>query len=129
MMEISEPTTESTDFKMVPKRKAAKRKATENANGDGAGTSMEIGTEDETTTVARPAFPPVKREKLANGTELRKIPVPSHRYSPLKENWMKLFTPIVEHLHLQVRFNLKNRQVEIRSCKDTEDIGNFKLNL
>lgn len=47
-------------------------------------------------------------------TELRKVPVPQNRYGPLKENWMKIFTPIVEHLHLQVRFNLKTRNVEIK---------------
>jgi RNA-binding protein PNO1 len=54
---------------------------------------------------------------------MRKIPVPAHRYTPLKDNWMKIFTPIVEHLQLQVRFNLKTRQVEIRTCKDTKDIS------
>lgn len=27
---------------------------------------------------------------------------------------MKIFTPIVEHLGLQIRFNLKSRNVEIR---------------
>merc|ERR1712170_227506 len=63
-----------------------------------------------------------KREKLADGTEVRKIPVPSHRHSPLKENWMKIFEPIVQHLKLQIRFNLKTRNVEIRTCKDTEDV-------
>lgn len=46
--------------------------------------------------------------------ETRKIPVPANRYTPLKENWMKIFTPIVEHLGLQIRFNLKSRNVEIR---------------
>lgn len=45
---------------------------------------------------------------------MRKIPVPANRYTPLKENWMKIFTPIVEHLGLQIRFNLKSRNVEIR---------------
>ena len=74
-----------------------------------------------TTAPLRPAFPPIKREKLADGSEVfsitssnlspvtmicspkvRKIPVPSHRYTPLKENWMKIFEPIVEHLKLQV---------------------------
>ena len=53
---------------------------------------------------------------------MRKIPVPRHRYSPLKENWMKIFEPIVEHLKLQIRFNLKTRNVEVRTCKDTEDV-------
>ena len=124
MESVSQSTNESADFKLVPKRKAAKRKATTDAMDQQGTSAMEVGAPDEdATTVARPAFPPVKREKLASGLEMRKIPVPSHRYSPLKENWMKLFTPIVEHLHLQVRFNLKSRQVEIRSCKDTEDIG------
>lgn len=46
--------------------------------------------------------------------ETRKISVPANRYTPLKENWMKIFTPIVEHLGLQIRFNLKSRNVEIR---------------
>ena len=72
------------------------------------------------TAPLKPAFPPIKKEKLADGSEvgcqlwqgnifltfvlfqLRKIPVPSHRYSPLKENWIKIFEPIVEHLKLQV---------------------------
>lgn len=45
---------------------------------------------------------------------MRKIPVPANRYTPLKENWTKIFTPIVENLQLQVRFNLKTRNVEIK---------------
>lgn len=45
---------------------------------------------------------------------MRKIPVPANRYTPLKENWMKIFTPVVEHLQLQIRFNLKTRNVEIK---------------
>lgn len=58
--------------------------------------------------------------------ETRKVPVPAHRYTPLKENWMKIFTPIVEHLQLQIRFNLKTRNVEIRTCADTTDIANLQ---
>lgn len=45
---------------------------------------------------------------------MRKIAVPAHRYTPLKDNWLKIFTPIVENLQLQVRFNLKTRNVEIK---------------
>lgn len=45
---------------------------------------------------------------------MRKVAVPAHRYTPLKENWLKIFTPIVENLQLQVRFNLKSRNVEIK---------------
>ena len=46
--------------------------------------------------------------------EFRSVPVPPHRFTPLKENWMKIFTPIVEHLKLQIRLNLRSRHVELR---------------
>ena len=52
---------------------------------------------------------------LQGGTlDTRKVWVPANRYTPLKDNWMKIFTPIVEHLHLQIRFNVKTRNVEIK---------------
>lgn len=44
-----------------------------------------------------------KRKYEAKG-EMRKIPIPPHRYSPLKENWIKILTPLVKNLHLQVRY-------------------------
>ncbi len=46
----------------------------------------------------------------------RRVGVPPHRLTPLKENWMNIYTPIVEHMHLQIRMNLRARQVEIRVC-------------
>uniref|UniRef100_T1J5Z4 K Homology domain-containing protein n=1 Tax=Strigamia maritima TaxID=126957 RepID=T1J5Z4_STRMM len=73
---------------------------------------------------SKPMFPPMKKEKLM--VDVRKIAVPAHRYTPLKENWLKIYTPIVEHLHLQIRFNLKTRNVEIRSCEETQDIGSLQ---
>lgn len=60
-------------------------------------------------------------QKKQSKMELRKIPVPAHRYSPLKQQWKNIFTPIVEQLELQVRFNLKNRNVEIRAGPDVKD--------
>lgn len=109
------------EFVKVQKRKALKRKAVQAENAVvNQSTSIDVAN---SSAVKRPAFPPIKREKLECGAEMRKISVPAHRYSPLKENWLKIFTPVVEHLHLQIRFNLKNRQVEIRTCKETEDIG------
>lgn len=39
---------------------------------------------------------------------------------------MKIFNPVVEHLHLQIRFNLRSRNVEIRTCKDTKDISHLQ---
>ncbi|XP_051831369.1 RNA-binding protein PNO1 isoform X2 [Antechinus flavipes] len=72
--------------------------------------------------LTKPLFPPLSGDALLSGKdEIRKIPVPTNRYTPLKENWMKIFTPVVEHLGLQIRFNLKSRNVEIRTCKETRD--------
>ncbi|KAG7169014.1 RNA-binding protein PNO1-like [Homarus americanus] len=80
-------------------------------------TSMEVV---EDNAVTRPSFPPAKKEKLSS-LEMRRILVPNNRYTPLKQNWEKIYSPIVEHLKLEVRFNLKSRNVEIRTGKETED--------
>merc|ERR1712154_587888 len=124
-IEVDPPTNE--EFK-VPK-KTLKRKISEGdrMETESVGSSgVESSASDLLSKVTKPAFPPIKREKLADGTEVRKIPVPSHRYSPLKENWMKIFEPIVQHLKLQIRFNLKTRNVEIRTCKETEDVTSYR---
>ncbi|XP_042894924.1 RNA-binding protein pno1 [Parasteatoda tepidariorum] len=71
----------------------------------------------------RPHFPPAKSVDSTGKGEMRKIPVPPNRYTPLKENWMKIFTTVVEHLHLSIRFNLKRRMVEIQTCKETKDVS------
>ena len=55
--------------------------------------------------------------------ETRKVRIPPHRITPLKASWPKIFTPIVEHLKLQVRMNVKNKNVELRTSKYTTDIG------
>eukprot|EP00052_Salpingoeca_macrocollata_P033411 m.8321 g.8321 ORF g.8321 m.8321 type:complete len:233 (+) comp5103_c0_seq1:114-812(+) len=72
----------------------------------------------------RPSFPALSAAEMSDGrSELRRIPVPPHRFTPLRENWMKIFTPIVEHMKLQIRMNTKHRQVEIKTCEATEDPG------
>ncbi|NXN82972.1 PNO1 protein, partial [Bombycilla garrulus] len=101
---------------------------TAGAGTDAAGAAMDTAGAAMDTAgprpCKRPAFPPVAAEALGVGkAELRKIPVPANRYTPLKENWMKIFTPIVEHLQLQIRFNLKTRNVEIKTCKETKDLS------
>ncbi|NXK90442.1 PNO1 protein, partial [Formicarius rufipectus] len=103
------------------RRRRKRRAGGEEEKEDAAGTAMDTAGPRPSK---RPTFPPVSAEALGVGQgELRKVPVPANRYTPLKENWMKIFTPIVEHLQLQIRFNLKTRNVEIRTCKETKDLS------
>ena len=43
--------------------------------------------------------------------------------TPLKKDWLKIYTPLVEQMKLQVRMNLKAKGVELRTCADTLDAG------
>jgi RNA-binding protein PNO1 len=53
--------------------------------------------------------------------ELRRIPVPQHRFAALKSNWLALYEPLTKELALQVRMNLKQRAVELRCSPQTPD--------
>lgn len=55
--------------------------------------------------------------------EFRRVPIPPHRFSPLKRDWVTLYTPLVENLGLQVRMNQKRRCVEMRTSEHTVDTG------
>lgn len=50
--------------------------------------------------------------------EFRRVPIPPHRMTPLKREWVNLYTPMVEMLGLQVRMNVKRRAVEIKVIAD-----------
>lgn len=55
--------------------------------------------------------------------EVRKVSVPPHRMTPLKATWPKIYPPLVEHLKLQVRMNVRSKAVELRTSKLTTDTG------
>ncbi len=55
--------------------------------------------------------------------QTRKVPIPPHRMTPLKAAWPKVYTPLVEHLRLQVRMNPKHKRVELRTSRHTADDG------
>jgi RNA-binding protein PNO1 len=80
-------------------------------------TSMQIDTE------GAPLFPPAADTPQILRVETRKVPVPPHRFTPLKAAWPKLYPPLVNHLKLQVRMNVKTRSVELRTSKHTVDSG------
>ena len=71
----------------------------------------------------KPKFPAAKSIPLAFRREQRKVPIPPHRMTPLKNSWPKIYPPLVEHLKLQVRMNTKSKSVELRTSNATTDTG------
>ena len=67
-------------------------------------------------TGSAPAFPPLPASALRTGlkSETRRIPIPPHRMTPLKKDWVSIFGPLTEILGLQVRMNVPRRCVEAR---------------
>jgi RNA-binding protein PNO1 len=69
----------------------------------------------EMSTVFSPL--PAATAAAQSGTkksEIRRIPIPPHRMSPLKKDWVNIFVPLTEICGLQVRMNVQRRTVEIR---------------
>ncbi|CAK7205190.1 pre-rRNA-processing protein pno1 [Sporothrix eucalyptigena] len=72
---------------------------------------------------SRPKFAAAKDSETVVRREVRKIPIPPHRMSPLKATWSKIYTPLVENLKLQVRMNIKTKAVELRTSRSTTETG------
>ena len=109
-----------------------------NAKSIPASSSMEIDSDDEDEVLISSAAPiaststpssnPVPPVASSSGfapltasvqssvlkNEFRRVPIPPHRMSPLKRDWVNLYTPMVEMLGLQVRMNVKRRCVEMK---------------
>jgi len=93
-----------------------------------------IHQQDDTTTMqidpeGRPHFSPSTdllpsssnptTPTLVTKVHSRKVPIPPHRLTPLKTAWPKIYPPLVEHLKLQVRMNIKSKAVEMRTSRYT----------
>ena len=55
--------------------------------------------------------------------DYRRVRVPAHRYTPLRQQWEALMAPVVEHLKLLIRFNPRARAVELKTGPATKDTG------
>ncbi|GAA5832724.1 hypothetical protein JCM11251_005737 [Rhodosporidiobolus azoricus] len=64
-------------------------------------------------------FAPVTHHNASGLTQRRKIGIPPHRMTPLKRDWIKIYTPLVEECGLQVRMNVPKRQIEMKTSKHT----------
>ncbi|KAI1457444.1 eukaryotic type KH-domain (KH-domain type I) [Annulohypoxylon moriforme] len=78
---------------------------------------MEIDEED------KPQFAPAQNTDPSTHIQSRKVAIPPHRFTPLKNTWPKIYPPLVEHLKLQVRMNVKHKRVEMRTSRHTTDTG------
>lgn len=91
------------------------------AEGEQSETDMQI--DDAVDEEGRPRFAPSSARTEAVRVEHRKVPIPPHRMTPLKASWPKIYPPLVEHLKLQCRMNMKSKAVELRTSKATTDNG------
>ncbi|PKS10645.1 hypothetical protein jhhlp_002400 [Lomentospora prolificans] len=80
-----------------------------------------IVTEDAIDEEGRPKFGPAKDLSVAARVQNRQVRIPPHRMTPLKSQWPRIYPPLVEHLKLQVRMNVKRKAVELRTSKHTTD--------
>lgn len=77
--------------------------------------------------VEQPTFQKLSAHAARGGkSEYRRIRCPAHRYTPLRENWEQLLTPLVEYLKLQVRFNTRTRSVEMKTSRHTLDTSSLQ---
>ncbi|KAM0680830.1 pre-rRNA-processing protein pno1 [Glugoides intestinalis] len=56
-------------------------------------------------------------------THYRSIPIPENKIRLLKQEWLKVYTPIVQLGKLQLRFNHRTKHVEIKACDTTTDLA------
>ena len=59
---------------------------------------------EDPATAEQPHFPKLSAVQASgNKVEYRRVRCPPHRYTPLREYWEQILTPLVEYLKLQVR--------------------------
>jgi len=63
-----------------------------------------------------PLFAPASAaaQRTTLKSESRRVPIPPHRMTPLKKDWVNIFGPLTEILGLQVRMNVQRRCIELR---------------
>lgn len=68
-----------------------------------------------------PVFEQMSQQNHGSESLYRRVRCPAHRYTPLRNDWEAILAPLVHYLKLQVRFNTKNRCVEMKTSVHTID--------
>jgi len=136
----SEPSTssptqrsKSANKKKVPRESQADGDVDMNGNTSVPQTANAIDNDDDelmidehiTVPTEAPSFGPAPASALRGSlkSESRRVPIPPHRMSPIKKDWVNIFGPLTEILGLQVRMNIQKKSVEIRTSKHTKEVG------
>lgn len=69
----------------------------------------------------RPQFSGDQNSMRKVVSERRAVAVPPHRFTPLKNTWTKVYYPLVDHLKLQVKMDIKKKRVLLRTSRQTTD--------
>lgn len=84
--------------------------------------SMEVETAPFASLPKAPKFAPLKAHEMSDGKiQFMRVPVPPHRFTPLKKSWMEIYTPVFEEMKIDIRMNVKTRNVELKTRSDTPD--------
>ena len=77
----------------------------------------------QTDAEGAPVFAPEATVDKPFRREMRKIPIPPNRRTPLKTHWLKLLDPLTLHLKLDVSWRPREKAVWLRTNKSTRDSG------
>ena len=80
------------------------------AAAGGSSAEMAVDHAAGTAAVEKPRFDALMPSEMSGGRpQFRKVPVPQHRFAPLKRCWMEIYTPVYEHMKVDIRMNIKVR--------------------
>ncbi|CAL5048573.1 unnamed protein product [Urochloa decumbens] len=103
-------------------------RATTAVAAGGSSAEMAVDNAAGPGAVEKPRFDALMPSEMGGRgrPQFRKVPVPPHRFSPLKRCWMEIYTPVYEHMKVDIRMNIKARRVELKTRKDTPDVSNLQ---
>jgi RNA-binding protein PNO1 len=79
------------------------------------------GEDEDMNDEAIPQFNALSAKQMNGGVDgYLRVNVPPHRYTPLKNSWMQIYTPIVEYMKLNIRFDPVKKCIELKTCELTE---------
>ncbi|KAL0286621.1 UNVERIFIED_CONTAM: RNA-binding protein PNO1 [Sesamum angustifolium] len=58
--------------------------------------------------------------------QFRKIPVPERRLTPLKKDWLQIYTAIYDEMKIDICMKVKARIVMLKTLSDTPDISKLQ---